>query len=140
MMAKYRVLIWATPVVALLTAATLIAKDPAVMGPAYNPATMIHSRFQVVEFKEVPAPQPLAGAHVFVKANNGETLDVYLGLAKYVKIFNLPLNPGDRVDVLGSEVKFNGANLIIAREVTKGPVTMILRDDNGTPMWLDWME
>jgi len=142
MMAKYRFFIAATPVLALMIgSATLTAKDPTLPGvPEYNPAAVVHANFQVVEFKVVPAPEPLPGAHLFVKSGNGETLDVFLGLAKYVKIFNLPLNPGDRVNVLGSEVKFKGANLILGREVTKGAVTMILRDETGTPMWLDWME
>ena len=142
MMAKYRHFMWAVPALALLVgSATLTAKAPKLSGvPEYNPAAVIHTRFTVVEFKVVPEPEPLEGAHVFVKSGNGETLDVFLGPAKYVKIFNLALNPGDRVDVLGSEVKFKGANLVLGREVTKGAVTMILRDESGTPMWLDWME
>jgi hypothetical protein len=142
MMAKYRHFMWAVPALALLVgSATLTAKDPKLSGvPDYNPAAVIHANFQVVDFKVVPAPEPLEGAHLFVKSGNGETLDVFLGPAKYVKIFNLPLAAGDRVNVLGSEVKFKGANLILGREVTKGAVTMILRDDTGTPMWLDWME
>jgi hypothetical protein len=142
MMAKYRFFIGAAPVLALMIgSANLTAKDPALAGfPQYNPTSVVHTRVQVVEFKVVPAPEPLEGAHVFVKTGNGETLDVYLGPAKYVKIFNLPLNAGDRVDLLGSEVKVKGANLVLGREVTKGAVTMILRDETGTPMWLDWME
>jgi hypothetical protein len=142
MMAKYRFIIGAAPVLALVMgSASLMAKDPTLPGvPEYNPATVVHTRVQVVEFKVVPAPDPLEGAHVIVKTGNGETLDVYLGPAKYVKIFNLALNPGDRIDLLGSELKFKGANLVVGREVTKGSVTMILRDEAGTPMWLDWME
>jgi len=142
MMAKYKFFIGAVPVVALMIgSATLNAKDPTLSGvPEYNPAAVVHTRVQVVEFKVVAAPEPLEGAHVFVKTGNGEVLDVFLGPAKYVRIFNLPLNPGDRIDLLGSEVKFKGANLVLGREITKGAVTMILRDETGTPMWLDWME
>ena len=142
MMAKYRIFMLAVPVLAFLVgSAALTAKDASLSGvPAYNPAAIVHSRFQVVEFKVVPAPEPLEGAHLFVKNGTGETLDVFLGPAKYIKIFNLPLNAGDKVDVLGSEVKFKGANLVLGREVTKGAVTMILRDETGVPMWLDWME
>jgi len=142
MMAYKRFFMGAIPVLALMIgSATLTAKDPKTTGlPEYNPANMIHAKFQVAEFKVVPAPEPLEGAHLMVKNGNGETLDVFLGPAKYIKIFNLPLNPGDRVDILGSEVKFKGDNLVLGREVTKGAVTMILRDDTGTPMWLDWME
>ena len=142
MMAKYRFYLGAIPILAFMVgSATLIAKDPKLSGlPDYNPAAVIHARFQVVDFKVVPAPEPLEGAHLYVKNGGGETVDVFLGPAKYIKIFNLPLNAGDRVDVLGSEVKFKGANLVLGREITKGAVTMILRDESGTPMWLDWME
>jgi hypothetical protein len=142
MMAKYRFFMGAAPILAfMIGSATLTAKDPKLSGvPEYNPAAVVHTRVQVVEFKVVAAPEPLEGAHVFVKTGNGEVLDVFLGPAKYVRIFNLPLNPGDRIDLLGSEVKFKGANLVLGREITKGAVTMILRDETGTPMWLDWME
>lgn len=142
MMAKYRVFMGAIPVLAFMVgSATLTAKDPKLSGvPEYNPATVVHANFQVADFKVVPAPEPLEGAHLFVKSGNGETLDVFLGPAKYVKIFSLPLVAGDRINLIGSEVKFKGANLVLGREITKGAVTMILRDENGIPMWLDWME
>jgi len=142
MMAKFRfALMAAVPAVALLIgSAGLFAKDPKLSGaPEYNPATVVHIRAAVDSVKTTPEGEVLAGAHLFIK-NGGETLDVFLGPSQYIKIFNLPLNPGDRVDVLGSEVKFKGANLILGREVAKGQVTMILRDEAGTPMWNDWMD
>jgi hypothetical protein len=142
MKASYKFLTGAAPVLALtLGAATLAARDPSLpVAPAYNPATVVHIRAQVVDFRVVPAPSPVEGAHLFIKGSGGETIDVFLGPAKYVRIFNLSLVPGDKVDVLGSEIKDKGGNLILGREVTKGAVTMILRDETGTPMWLDWME
>jgi hypothetical protein len=119
---------------------SLFAKDPKLSGaPEYNTPTAVHLRAVVSEVKVTPEGQAMAGVHLFVK-NGGEILDVFLGPSQYIKIFNLPLNPGDRVEVLGSEVKFKGANMILGREVTKGAVTMILRDDSGTPMWNDWMD
>jgi hypothetical protein len=142
MMAKYRFsLMAAVPAVALLIgSAGLFAKDPKLSGaPEYNPATVVHMRAAVAEVKLTPVGEVMAGAHLFIK-NGGETVDVFLGPEQYIKIFNLPLNPGDRVDVLGSEVKCKGANLILGREVSKGAVTMILRDETGTPMWNDWMD
>jgi len=142
MMAKYRFsFMAAVPAVALLIgSAILSAKDPKLSDvPEYNPATVVHMHAVVDSVKTIPVGEALAGAHLFIK-NGGETLDVFLGPPQYVRIFNLLLNPGDRVDVIGSEVKFKGASLILGREVTKGQVTMILRDETGTPMWIDWMD
>lgn len=141
MMAKRFSFMAAVPAVALLIgSASLFAKDPKLSGaPEYNTPTAVHLRAVVSEVKVTPEGQAMAGVHLFVK-NGGEILDVFLGPSQYIKIFNLPLNPGDRVEVLGSEVKFKGANMILGREVTKGTVTMILRDDSGTPMWNDWMD
>jgi hypothetical protein len=142
MKAHYKFFAAAAPLLALtLGSATLAARDPSLpVLPEYNAAAVVHFRAQVVEFRVVPAPGPFEGAHLFVKGSGSETIDVFLGPAKYIKIFNLPLAPGDRVDVLGSEMNFKGGRLILGREVTKGAVTMILRDESGTPMWLDWME
>jgi hypothetical protein len=42
---------------------------------------------------------------------------------------------GDEIAVTGSKVKQDGADLVLAREVVKGNVTLVLRDDKGNPVW-----
>jgi hypothetical protein len=47
------------------------------------------------------------------------------------------LAKGDEVNLTGSKVKQDGSDLILAREVSKGSDTLVLRDDKGKPVW-DW--
>jgi hypothetical protein len=42
---------------------------------------------------------------------------------------------GDKVEVVGSKVKFNGSDAIIARELTRGQDTFTFRDKDGKPVW-----
>ena len=37
--------------------------------------------------------------------------------------------------IRGSRVKIDGEEAIIAREIKKGDKTLVLRDENGVPMW-----
>ena len=43
--------------------------------------------------------------------------------------------PGDEIQVTGSKVKQDGADLILAREVVKGEDTLTLRFNDGKPAW-----
>ena len=48
------------------------------------------------------------------------------------------LAKGDQIQVIGSRVKADGADLVLAREVTRRETTLILRDKNGEPFWNHW--
>jgi hypothetical protein len=43
--------------------------------------------------------------------------------------------PEDKIEVTGSKVKQDGADLILAREVVKGDDTLTLRFKDGKPAW-----
>jgi len=42
---------------------------------------------------------------------------------------------GDEIAFVGSKVKEGEADMILAREVTKGADTLVLRDAKGNPVW-----
>jgi hypothetical protein len=42
---------------------------------------------------------------------------------------------GDRVQVTGSKVKFQSADIILAREVRRDQDMIYLRDSQGKPFW-----
>ena len=73
------------------------------------------------------------GVHVTVKDSKG-TIDVHLGPDFYVKE-RIPISTGDVITVVGSRVKYNGRDVIIARSVEKDGRIVTLRHDDGTPMW-----
>jgi hypothetical protein len=77
------------------------------------------------------------GTHVLVKTAT-ETLDVHLGPRWYLDNQEAQLASKDQVEVRGSRVTMNGKPVIIAAEVKKGDASLLLRDDQGMPMWSGW--
>jgi hypothetical protein len=67
--------------------------------------------------------------------NGSDTVDVYLCPKSFLDDMGVSFNKGDDIALTGSKVKQNGTDLILAREVVKGDVTLALRDDKGNPVW-----
>jgi hypothetical protein len=93
----------------------------------------------VADVREVPRGNPLSGSHLMVRLDSAketsETIDVYLGPANYLKDFEVTFAKGNRVQVIGSKVKYGGAPVVLARQVRRESTTLYLRDENGTPYW-----
>ncbi len=72
--------------------------------------------------------------HLVLKSGT-DTFDVYLCPQQFIKDMGIELKTGDTVEIKGSTVLDNGKSVILAREVTKGTDTYVLRDDKGVPVW-----
>jgi hypothetical protein len=107
--------------------------------PRYDTSTHIDVMMVVAEVKEVAPGNPLSGMHLIVRAesskSNSETTDVYLGPDDYLKDFGCHFAKGDKIQVKGSKVKFNGGPAVLAREVRLESTTLYLRDEQGVPYW-----
>jgi len=68
-----------------------------------------------------------------------ETIPVHLGPEWFLEKQDAALEKGDKLEVTGSRVSFEGKPAIIASEVKKGEQTLKLRDDKGVPIWSGWM-
>jgi|ERR1035438_4839538 hypothetical protein len=114
-------------------------KAPAETEPRYDPATTIDMMVVVTDLKEVAAGNPLSGYHLIVRPESAragsETMDVYLAPADYLKDFDCHFAKGDRFQVKGSKIKYNGNTLVLAREVRLNSTTLYLRDERGVPYW-----
>jgi len=123
----------------LALAASSDQKEATQVEPKYDTATNVDLMVVVVEVKEVPVGNPLNGMHLIVRPEtskaNSETTDVYLAPDDYLKDFGCHFTKGDRIQVKGSKVKFNGANAVLAREVRMEATTVYLRDEHGVPYW-----
>jgi len=127
------------PLLTALAAPSDQKETPAAAEPRYDSATNIDILAIVTDIKEVAAGNPLSGAHLMVRQEsakaNSETLDVYLAPADYLKDMECHFTKGDRIQVKGSKVKFNGSPTVLAREVRLDSTTLYLRDDHGVPYW-----
>jgi len=77
------------------------------------------------------------GVHLVVKTDK-ETVSVQLGPSWYIENQDIKISPGDKVEITGSRVSFEGKSAIIAAEVKKGDEILKLRDENGYPVWSGW--
>jgi hypothetical protein len=102
--------------------------------PKYDLATEAKMKGTVEALK---LPEKGSGkeiAHLTLKTTDA-TIDVYLCPKSFLDDMGSTLAKGDEVNLTGSKVKEDGADMILAREVVKGTDTLVLRDDKGKPVW-----
>jgi len=109
-------------------------------GGNYDPATELSFAGTVEEVRTVPAPaRGPGGIHLIVRTNEG-TDEVHVGPVAFVRSRNFEFAVGDAISVTGSKVEIDGADAILAREITKGGEVLTLRDPQGFPLWSGRMQ
>ncbi len=102
--------------------------------PMYDPKTETAINGVVQEVKEISGHGMGTGTHLTVKADNA-VYDVHVGPTWYLTREKYAFSKGDRVEVIGSKVKYQAADAIIARQIKKDGNTLTLRDAQGVPLW-----
>jgi hypothetical protein len=104
----------------------------------YNSAT-VETISGIVEAVENVTPMKgmYSGVHVMLKTDK-ETVSVHLGPEWYIERQDVKLEKGDKIEVKGSRITFEGKPAIIAAELKKGDSVLILRDSAGVPAWAGW--
>ncbi len=104
----------------------------------YNPATVETLSGTVQDIAPVvPFKGMYSGVMVVLKTDK-ETLNVHLGPAWYVERLDVKIDKGDTIEVKGSKTTFANAPTIIASEIKKADTVIVLRDNNGIPVWAGW--
>jgi hypothetical protein len=75
--------------------------------------------------------------HLTLKTDKGP-LDVVIAPEKFLKEMEITFAKGDALEVLGSQVASGEATVLLAREVTRSGEVMMMRDENGKPVWVGW--
>jgi hypothetical protein len=101
--------------------------------PKYDLQTEAKMKGVVEELKLPPKGSEIA--YLLVK-DGADTLDVYLCPKSFLDDMGVSFSKGAGIALIGSKVKDNGADLILAREVVNGNDTVVLRDDKGNPVWV----
>lgn len=79
------------------------------------------------------------GIHLQLQTGS-ETVDVHLGPAWYLENQDIQIAPQDKVTVTGSRITFGDQPSMMAAQIQKGNATLVLRDENGFPMWSGWRQ
>src|SRR5438045_6796706 len=93
-------------------------QKPSDMGiPAYNPAQAQTFSGTVVEVKNYQCPvSGTIGSHISVRGMT-ETREVHLAPIKFLKDYEIVLNPGDHVSMTGIKLTFDGKPAMLAGTV-----------------------
>ena len=103
-------------------------------GPPKNDVAT-EAKFKVtVQQMELPAKGKEKDAAHLTVTSGTDTIDIYLCPKASSTTWAL-LSPGRQSHITGSEIKQDGSDLILAREVVKGTDTLMRRDDKGKPIW-----
>ncbi len=102
--------------------------------PRYDVSKVIDVDATVMDIREVPRNNPLGGLHLTVKIES-DTVNVFLGPVDFLKDFEITFAKGDKLEIIGSKVKFGGAHIVLARLVRRDETTLYLRDAKGKPHW-----
>jgi hypothetical protein len=107
-------------------------------GGMYNPNTVETITGEVVKIEQLTPMKVMSyGVHLVVKTQK-ETVDVHLGPAWYIENQDVKITAGDKIEIKGSRITFQGKPVIIATEVKKGEEILKLRDEKGFPVWAGW--
>jgi hypothetical protein len=102
--------------------------------PKYDKSTETKLKGTVEQLKLVP---PTGGKQVayLVLKNGQDTIDVFLCPKSFLDEMGVTFQPSDIIQVTGSKVKQDSADMILAREIEKGGDTITLRFGDGKPAW-----
>ena len=102
--------------------------------PKYDLQTETKMKGTVEEVKLPAKGREKEVVHLLMKNGDG-VVDLYFCPKSFMDDMGVSFSKGDELAFTGSKVKYDGADLILAREVLKGSDTLVLRDGKGNPVW-----
>jgi hypothetical protein len=102
----------------------------------------IHTSVSAI--RQVPAGNPLPGLHIDAKVK-GRMVDIYIAPMDFVAKYEVKVEKGQDVHIVGTEVNQGDTDVVLTREITTGArdrltgifhenMTIYLRNDAG-PLW-----
>ncbi len=125
------------PLAVIAVAATsALAQSP----PKYDAATETTIKVTVAELKLVPPTGGKPIAYLVSKTDpekekEKDALQIFLCPKSFLDQMGIAFKANEAVEIKGSKVKQDGADLILAREMVKGGETLTFRFPDGKPAW-----
>ena len=102
--------------------------------PRYDPKTEVTVTGTLEDVQLHPGHHAGTGTHLILRTNSG-TMEVHVGPTAYIEKQQFSFTKGDQVEVVGSRVKIDGSDALLARQISRGGKTLSLRDQTGVPLW-----
>ena len=106
--------------------------------PKYDPATETTVKGTVGELKLVPPTGGKPIAYLVTKTGpdkEKDTVQIFLCPKSFLDQMGIAFKTDEAIEVKGSKVKQDGAELILAREIVTGGETLTFRFPDGKPAW-----
>jgi hypothetical protein len=106
--------------------------------PKYDRATETTLKGTVEELKLVPPSGAKPVAYLLTKTGpdkTKDTVEVFLCPKSFLDELGIAFKADESIEITGSKVKQDGADLILAREVVKSGETLTFRFQDGKPAW-----
>jgi hypothetical protein len=116
-------------VVALLVSLALFAAEP-----RYDPSKEITLSGSAMYVATHPSGASWTGVYTIMREGTGE-IEVHLAPDAFLLNEGIELKTGDSLKVVGSRVRWNGTDIVLARQITVKDKVIQLREKNGTPRW-----
>ncbi|HSD27092.1 MAG TPA: hypothetical protein VLL75_07280 [Vicinamibacteria bacterium] len=108
------------------------AKAPTGKAPEYDTKAVVTIKGVVEDIHESKMRGDHPGLHLILKTET-ETVEVHACPVRFMSDLEFTIEKGDALTVEGSRPE--GGGIVVAREITKGQTSLILRDKTGAPVW-----
>ena len=110
------------------------AARPASDTPRYDPDREYTVQGTVVETRTHTSTAGYEDLHVMLDTGHG-VFEVHLAPVAFLTLREVLPAKGDLIRVTGSKVTWQGADVLVAREITRDGRTVAVRSTTGTPLW-----
>ena len=98
----------------------------------YNAANETTVKGRVTEAQDFTCPvaEHEMGSHLMLDTAQGPIM-IHLAPARVIRSQHFSFATGDQVEIVGAKFSFHGQDGVIAREITRGNETLVIRDPGG---------
>jgi hypothetical protein len=104
--------------------------------PKYDLHTETKTKGVVDEVKLLPLGTREDFTELIINSGD-DKVHIYVCPKPFQDEIGISFSKGDEIAVMGSKVRQETLDVILARELVKGTDTLLFRDDKGKPVW-DW--
>ncbi len=101
----------------------------------YDNSNQIIVRGTVEDVKDYKCPVTgTVGTHITVRRATG-TIEVHLAPVTFMKRYEIVINKGDHIEIVGAKILFEGKPALLAKAAAIDITTYAFRDAAGKPLW-----
>ncbi len=131
---KNQPLVGSVALAALLAATVVLAQSAGKAAIGYDPSKEITVQGTITSVKTIDCPKGTKGI-LLELAGLDKSYIVHVGPQSWLDRIEFEFQQNDRIEITGAMGPCGGQVVLKPREITRGQVTVTLRDKAGDPLW-----